>query len=86
MSLCGVCHMCAPCMQDKYRIVFNMQDKNVKKLVNVVDKQHNYIAINFPKDAYQHYYCLVCFVLYGYERNFNKRYAETALKPDFSML
>ena len=62
MSLCGVCHMCAPCMQDKYRIVFNMQDKNVKKLVNVVDKQHNYIAINFPKDAYQHYYCLVCFV------------------------
>ena len=62
MSLCGVCHMCAPCMQDKYRIVFNMQDKNVKKLVNVVDKQHNYIAINFPKAAYQHYYCLVCFV------------------------
>ena len=38
MSLCSVCHMCAPCMQDKYRIVFNMQDKNVKKLVNVVDK------------------------------------------------
>ena len=28
----------------------------------VVDKQHNYIAINFLKAAYQHNYCLVCFV------------------------